>query len=37
MVKRRIPIAIGMVALTLLFCLWGPVPRLVFLDRKSVV
>ena len=31
MVKRRIPIAIGMVALTLLFCLWGPVPRLVFL------
>ena len=31
MVKRRVPIAIGMVALTLLCCLWGPVPRLLFL------
>ena len=31
MVKRRVPIAIGMVALTLVCCLWGPVPRLVFL------
>ena len=31
MVKRRIPIAIGMVALTLLCCLWGPAPRLIFL------
>ena len=29
--KARIPIAIGIVVLTLLFCLWGPVPRLVFL------
>ena len=31
MVKRRIPIAIGMVATTLLCCLLGPTPRLVFL------
>ncbi len=31
MVKRRVPVAIGMVALTLLCCLLGPVPRLVFL------
>ena len=29
--KQRVPLAIGMVALTLLCCLWGPVPRLVFL------
>ncbi len=29
--KSRVPIAIGMVALTLLCCLWGPVPRLIFL------
>ena len=29
--KARIPIAIGIVVSTLLFCLWGPVPRLVFL------
>lgn len=29
--KARIPIAIGLVVLTLLFCLWGPVPRLIFL------
>ena len=29
--KARIPIAIGIVVLTLLFCLWGPVPRLLFL------
>ena len=31
MVKRRIPIAIGMVVLTLLCCLLGPLPRLIFL------
>ena len=29
--KQRIPIAILIVGLTLLFCLWGPLPRLVFL------
>ena len=29
--KQRIPIAILIVVLTLLFCLWGPVPRLIFL------
>ncbi len=31
MVKRRVPVAIGMVALTLVCCLWGPIPRLTFL------
>ncbi len=31
MVKRRVPVAIGMVVLTLLCCLWGPAPRLAFL------
>ena len=29
--KNRIPIAILIVVLTLLFCLWGPAPRLLFL------
>ena len=29
--KNRIPIAILIVVLTLLFCLWGPTPRLLFL------
>ena len=29
--KQRIPIAILIVVLTLLFCLWGPLPRLFFL------
>ncbi len=29
--KARIPIAILLVVSTLLFCLWGPVPRLLFL------
>lgn len=29
--KARIPIAILLVASTLLFCLWGPAPRLLFL------
>ena len=29
--KQRIPIAILIVILTLLFCLWGPLPRLIFL------
>ena len=29
--KQRIPVAVGMVVLTLLLCLWGPVPRLLFL------
>lgn len=29
--KARVPIAIGIVVLTLVCCLWGPVPRLVFL------
>ena len=29
--KQRVPVAIAMVALTLILCLWGPVPRLLFL------
>ena len=29
--KARVPIAIGIVVSTLVFCLWGPVPRLLFL------
>lgn len=29
--KARVPIAIGLVVFTLVFCLWGPVPRLLFL------
>ena len=29
--KQRVPLAILIVGLTLLFCLWGPLPRLAFL------
>ncbi|MBR0357318.1 MAG: phosphatidate cytidylyltransferase [Clostridia bacterium] len=37
MVKKRAPVAVGMVVLTLVLCLWGPVPRLLFLLSCGLV